>query len=561
MAKEKDNSQIILDDVLTQLHAERAPETAEGEFFEIFCAEQILKDYDLSYEEIQSGIVDGEHDGGVDAVYAFANGELITEDFDVSPFKKDVQIDLHILQSKTSPNFSEASIDKLVSISRHLLDLSKDIDSLDQFNDRVRGKFRDFRNAYRSLAARFPTLKISYTLSGKRPNLPIPTNFTTKSKELIELASQHFSNAEVTVSLLGSKELTDLARRQPKKTFELRCVKSLTSEGGFIVLSKLSDFDSFLKDENGHIRKGLFESNVRDFQGTTEVNDAIRNTLGSTNTPDFWWLNNGVTILSSRAAINGDIVSIQEPQIVNGLQTSTQISQHFSTGGVKGDSRSVMIKVVSSEDDESRDKIIKATNSQNPIQPATLRATDKVQRDIEVTLKAYGLFYDRRKNFYKNDGKPAEKIISIPLMAQVLMSVMLARPDDARARPSSLIKDDKVYQELFSETIPVQVYSFCAVLIRAVDKYLKAQASLSARDKSNMRFYVASVVVWSLTNTAKPEAAVIAALGVEKITEPLITEAFAAVSAKYTALGATDQVAKGPDLSKQLQEAVKALSS
>jgi hypothetical protein len=47
-------------------------------------------------------------------------------------------------------------------------------------------------------------------------------------------------------------------------------------------------------------------------------------------------------------------------------------------GGDKLDRRSVMVKILSSEDDETRHKIIKATNSQNAVQPTTLRATNKI---------------------------------------------------------------------------------------------------------------------------------------------------------------------------------------
>ena len=151
-----------------------------------------------------------------------------------------------------------------------------------------------------------------------------------------------------------------------------------------------------------------------------------------------------------------------------------------------------MIKIVSSDDEEVRDKIIKATNSQNAVQPATLRATDKIQRDIEATLKGLGLFYDRRKNLYKNEGKPADKIVSIPLMAQVLMSILLGRPDDARARPSSLIKDDKTYLELFSQGLPIHLYSVAGVLIKRVETYLKTIGSLTSQDRNNLRFYVAA---------------------------------------------------------------------
>lgn len=547
MAKQKDNSQVILDDVLKQLKSERAPEMDESEYFEVFCAEQLLKDYDLSYDEIQDGIVDGEHDGGVDSIYCFVNGELVTEDFDTSPFKKDISVELYIIQSKTSSNYSEASIDKLISITRNLLDLSKDPDTLTQFNEQVRNKIKGFRDAFRSLASRFPTLTITYYLAGKRPNVAIPDNFNTKGEELKEAAKALFSGAAVKVDILGAAELMELARRQPKTVFDLKFTKSLSSENGTIVLSRLSDFNSFLRDEKGAVRKSIFESNVRDFQGATEVNAAIKQTLDSETTPDFWWLNNGVTILASRSNISGDIVSIADPQIVNGLQTSTQIAQHFGSDS-KPDERGVMIKIISSDDDEVRDKIIKATNSQNAVQPATLRATDKVQRDIESTLKGSGLFYDRRKNLYKNEGRPADKIVSIPLMAQVLMSILLGRPDDARARPSSLIKDDKVYRDLFSETIPVQVYSFAGVLIKRIESHIKGRPELTARDRNNIRFYVATHVVWTMTKTVQPTPAKIGALSTAEITEAQIKASTDLVLAEYSRLGSSDQVAKGTDL-------------
>lgn len=548
-----DNSKQILDDVLAQQRQELAPLVSDQDFFEVFCADQILKDFDLSYEEVQSGIVDGEHDGGVDSVYAFVNGELVHEDFDVSPFKKEVRIELHIIQSKTSGGFSEAPIDKLISLTRHLLRLDADYTKLSQYNEQVKSAVDNFRRVYRALAARFPSLTIRYYYASKKADPHVHGNLALKGDELRTAANELFQDASVTVEFMGARRLLELARRRPTTTYELRVSKSLTASNGYVVLSSLSEYDKFLRANGDKVQPELFESNVRDFQGDTEVNAEIGNTLDNEKVVDFWWMNNGVTILASRATLNGDVVTIENPQIVNGLQTSTQIARHFERSA-GDDTRNVMVKIVASENEETRDKIIKATNSQNAVQPATLRATDKVQRDIEQTLKTAGLFYDRSKNFYKNEGKPADKIISIPLMAQAVMSLILARPDTARARPSSLIKDNSVYSSVFSEGHPIDLYSCAANLIRVVDRVLRGRSELSPRDRSNLRFYVLFWLGCVLTGKLDPKATDIAGIDIKAVTEADVETAVDEVSKLYNSLGATDQIAKGPELKRVVIE-------
>lgn len=551
-----DNSQHILNNVLTQQRQDLLPGASEQDFFEIFCAEQILKDFALSYDEVQSGIVDGEHDGGVDSAFAFVNGELIYEDFDTTPFKKDVRIELHLIQSKTSGGFSEAPVNKFISITRNLLKLDADYAELTQYNGAVKGVLDNFRIAYRKLAARFPTLKLHYHYASKKADAHVHQNLQLKAEELKRVAQELFPDSEISVEFLGARKLLELARRRPKTTYELRVSKSLSAVDGYVVLSTLSDYDGFLRGGGEKVRSELFESNVRDFQGDTEVNAEIVSTLQHETSVEFWWMNNGVTILASRATLNGDSVMIENPQIVNGLQTSTQIARHFDA--VKGaDSRHVMVKIVSSENDETRDKIIKATNRQNAVQPATLRATDKVQRDIEETLKSAGLFYDRRKNFYKNEGKPADKIISIPLMAQAVMSIILARPDSARARPSSLIKDKTVYAQVFSEAHPINMYVNAAQLIRMVDRVLRTRSELSARDRSNLRFYVLFWLACKVAKKINPTAGDLAKIDIKAVDDAQVEAAADETFKIYETLGGTDQVAKGPDFRRMAVEALE----
>lgn len=534
---------------------------SEQDYFEVFCAEQILKDFGLSYDEIQAGIVDGEHDGGVDSVYGFVNGELIYEDFDTTPFKKDVQIELHLIQSKTSGGFSEVPVNKLISLTRHLLKLDADYSQVSQYNEAVKAVLDNFRKVYLGLASRFPNLMIRYYYASKKADAHIHKNLRLKSDELREAAEVLFSDAKVSVEFLGAMRLLELARRRPKTTYELRVSKSLSAINGHVVLSTLSAYNKFLRSDGEEVKAELFESNVRDFQGDTEVNAEIVNTLRNEKTVEFWWMNNGVTILASRATLNGDTVTIENPQIVNGLQTSTQIARHFETAD-GDDSRNVMVKIVSSEVEETRDKIIKATNSQNAVQPATLRATEKIQRDIEQILKSSGLYYDRRKNYYKNEGKPAAKIISIPLMAQAVMSVILGRPDTARARPSSLIKDNAVYSQVFSEAHPISMYSHAAELIIIVDRVLKSRSELSARDRSNLRFYVLFWLSGILTRRTNPTPGDLVKIDLKAVGDPTVEAAADEIWKIYEDLGATDQIAKGPELRRvalaALDKALKA---
>ena len=113
--------------------------------------------------------------------------------------------------------------------------------------------------------------------------------------------------------------------------------------------------------------------------GANPVNNDIRNSLRDTKAPDFWWLNNGITILATDASIIGKEISLEQIQIVNGLQTTEAIYRHFQNQPESNKQDSVLIKVVQSNDDGIRDAIIRSTNNQTAVEPASLYATDKIQ--------------------------------------------------------------------------------------------------------------------------------------------------------------------------------------
>jgi hypothetical protein len=553
------NDLILLETVLSKSHQVQAPGKKPEEFFELFVAEQVLKDVDLSYEELESGLVAGGNDGGIDGLYVFVNGELVQEDTDLTAYKKNVSIDVVVIQAKTSKGFEEMPIEKLGAATRDLFRLDADLDELAPvYNESVRQCAQILRKSWLGLVDRFPALHFRYVYASKGDVAGVHPNVRRKSELLEGEVKTLFQQATYRFDFLGAADLYALASRQPKTSYQLKLAEnpiSAAGDVGYVCLVKLRDYAAFLGDDGGGLQKALFEANVRDYQGSTQVNEGIQASLKAKDKEDFWWLNNGVTIIAAKATLAGKTLTLEDPQIVNGLQTSTEVFAYFAAANTQGDERSILVRVIVPpvEDAESRDRIIKATNSQTSIPEASLRATDSVHRNIEAFLAPFGLFYDRRKNYYKNQGKALEQIISIPFMAQAVMSVLLQRPDDARARPSSLLKKDEDYRAIFSNEFPLATYRVCAAAAKRTDDYLRVNVGLDAKDRTNLRYFVVMHAVACATSCAAPTLQQVAALDISLLGEVLLKSSLDVVGEAYKSLGGSDQVAK----SVAFKEAVK----
>jgi AIPR protein len=233
--------------------------------------------------------------------------------------------------------------------------------------------------------------------------------------------------------------------------------------GAHVALVKLADYFQFIKDEKSQLRTNFFDTNVRDYQGDADVNKAIGETL-LTGKEQFWWLNNGITIVTPKIGGHEHELVVDDPQIVNGLQTSQKIFDHFTshTELVKTDTRELLIRVIQVNDSKTQDDIIEATNSQTKVAPSSFWATKTIHRDIETIFTNEGLFYDRRKNSYRRKGIPLDRVVGIAELAQVVAAVLLQEPDHARARPARYFKDKKLRDKIFSDKYDIGVYAICA---------------------------------------------------------------------------------------------------
>lgn len=179
---------------------------SDGDVFEIFCSDNILKNFDLSFDQVTNGIIDGAHDGGIDGAYVFVNKQLIEEDTDLSAFKSPVDIEVIIIQSKHQESFKEAAVDKLSSSLPMLFDLARPTASLsDAYNKAVIEAFSRYRDAIGKLSKQFPTIRVEifYCSKGDAPNAGIIAKADALKASLSKLV-----NGAVELSFLGPKSST-----------------------------------------------------------------------------------------------------------------------------------------------------------------------------------------------------------------------------------------------------------------------------------------------------------------------------------------------------------------
>ena len=524
------NEVILLNSTLEQKKAQIASSLSDSDFFEIFSFEQILKNYDLSYDELSYGKVGAGRDGGIDGFFTLINGEILTEDTDISEIRRGSTIELYLIQAKRSQSFTEAAIDRINTTAQDLFNLDNDlVDFRAYYDPDLIDKADIFRNNYISLASKYPNLIINYFYASKGRTTNIHPNVHNRVRILKETTANYFTGSKINMTFLGARELLDASRKEKSYTLQIRFLESYISRGenDYVILCSLEDYFKFISDEDGNLRRYVFESNVRDWQGKVEVNKDIQKTLESGDDVDFWWLNNGITVLASRASIAGKTITLDDVQIVNGLQTTVIIYDYLKGKSVedKDERRSILIRIIVTEDSGKRDRIIKATNFQTAIPAASLKASDPIQRDIEEFFLQNGLYYDRRKNYYKNTGKPADKIIRIPYLAQATMAVILHMPDYARARPTSLIKRQEDYQQVFNESLGLKIYLVCARLMKKIDNFIRNHASdYEMRDKTDLKFHILMTLIAKLTGTKDYQVADVEALLEVDIQQDILDE-------------------------------------
>lgn len=190
------------------------------------------------------------------------------------------------------------------------------------------------------------------------------------------------------------------------------------------------EFERLVANEYGVIRS-IFYDNLRDFLGDNPVNKKIADTLRARKFDLFQVLNNGVTLIADRLNATGDKFTITDYQVVNGCQTSHVLFNNRHLDGIYR--AAVPLRLIVTNNDDVKNEITKATNSQTEIKPDQLEALSEFQKNLEQYYAAVEgdgkLYYERRTNQYSNDSSVIKtKIISIRFQIKAFSAMFLDNP-------------------------------------------------------------------------------------------------------------------------------------
>jgi hypothetical protein len=564
------NDVLALDANFKGWQEKRFPVPKKGiNVFEYYCVDQFLRQFDLSDSQLKTGFTGGGGDGGVDAMYMFVNGELIDAESELDP-KTPNDVKLLLMQVKEGEGFSPHAIDKLYWFVDDLLDLTrKKAVYHSTYHAELVALMRLFKDKYGIIVGENPPLSVELLYITKRDVEPNEDCHKSVAKIKADV-QKHFGHAQFDFRFVNAVALWAQVQTRPqkKKLFKWDSQPMSTQEGE-LGLVRLVDYYEFLKEPNGEIAERIFDSNVRGYWKSTPVNKGIASTLKNPESTEFWLLNNGITLLAEKIDNIAFLqIDITDPQIVNGLQTSRQIYNYYREGInlPNPDTRRVLIRIIKTADKTVRDDVVRCTNSQNKMPDEALRATDAIHRQIEALFHKYDLYYDRRKGHYRDQGKPVDQIVSVVDVLQAMLSVVLKRPDDARARPRNYFKDNEKYLSVFGpDKYNLNLYLKSIDILRQVEVFLDGKG-LELIHRRNLNFYLCMYAICAKVGNAYAPPGEILKLDISTLSPDFLSDCFDRIWKQYEKSadklfgdGERDyeSLAKGPHLLKAVNSDLK----
>lgn len=435
----------------------------------------IYNTIECTKQEAAQSVVDGGDDNGIDAIfYSSINRRTI------------------IVQSKWSKDGSgepdSAGVAKFCTGVRDLFNLN-----FDRFNSKIKKKQNEIEIALGEYDTKYDLVFIDTCIA---------SNFAIHSTRHIEDLLKEMNdigddNAENLVSfnrLNQGKVHSSLAQSAANAPIdiELGLVNwGLVSEPykAYYGMVSGSEIVQWWKSYNTR----LFEKNIRQVLGQTDVNEEIEKTLQE-NANLFWYFNNGITIIAEsivKSAVGGgtrDLGSFKliNIAIVNGAQTVSSIGK-FGVANEEStnlDNVKVSVRMIQLSDTPPNfDKeITKCNNRQNRIENRDFVSQDPEQIRIKTELIIDGIDYNiMRSETFQNSEKSFDLIEATAALACSSGRTPLAVQAKGGIGKFFETLDRGIYKEIFNASVNGYYVYNSVKIVRKIEIILRGQINILGR--------------------------------------------------------------------------------
>lgn len=412
-----------------------------------------------------NAIVDGGKDNGIDAIYYDSQSKT-----------------LFLVQSKWSnshaSSIASGEVLKFLQGVQDLVSLKKA-----RFNEKIQKRWNLIEDALKRLTS--VRLVIAFPGSGK-----IDADIQDKIDDFIKSqndTSELFFFFPITQRELFQHFVHEAAPPQISLTVRLTHY-GLVESPLRAVYGQVSaaDVAQWYSGYGNH----LFAGNIRNFLGSSEVNNAIAETLAN-DAEFFWFYNNGITIIVEdlkRQAIGGNDRSVgvfdcKNVTIVNGAQTVGTIGRTIS-GDTSPAFLQARIIVVNDPESSLGKRITRASNTQNKIDARNFVALDSEQERIRTELLIEKVNYEYR------EGEPLESTVDGFEFIEAVTTLACASDEMsyvalAKGYVGGLYADITTvpYKALFNPTTSSKALWSLVQIARRVDKSIKALSDSSPTER------------------------------------------------------------------------------
>ncbi|MFM8333678.1 MAG: AIPR family protein [Candidatus Methylumidiphilus sp.] len=425
--------------------------------FLYLCVKTML---DLDMEESFDCLTEGGGDFGIDAMHMT---EEMDGEFTVTLFQAKYKSNLD-----GNAGFPEDGINALVNAIRYLFDPYAELESV---NERLKIKVEAARSMIRD--GFIPRVRAIACNNGLKWNQATEEVITRAG--FGEQVTWEYVNHDVLLGILQRIKPVDETLRLIGKAV----IEDMNFSRVCIGRAPITEIADLMKRHG----ERLLERNIRRYLGLqgNRVNEGIRNTLHSENPENFYFFNNGLTLVCNNFDYNGlqssDYqVRVENLQIVNGGQTCMTIFKTLEEMRANHQrvptEASVMVRIykLPKDKDDVALQITQATNSQNPVDLKDLRSNDELQQRLEISIHALGFNYRRKRV----DGTTRSTDITSGSAAEAVLAVWRLAPHQAKFLTREHF--GKLYGKIFTSTLNGAQVIIAVLLYRIAENHRRRPA-------------------------------------------------------------------------------------